>query len=133
VRSCGIQTSREAVGIERPPVTVPGSMYDGAAICSAAGAYRAPEVKNGSGRLLARGEARRTLGDEQHESTTRWAREAPPSRESPSKGRRNHRHVPLDEARTSTNDLDEVLACSGQRDSRGSARRFTQSRISRGG
>jgi tRNA-splicing ligase RtcB len=95
------------------PCLIPGSMYDGAAILFAKGgaAKSAFSVNHGSGRHLARGEAKRTL-EAVHDDIDREMREV----------RRdfagvtiegilgNTRRTPLDECARVYKSLDEVLA-----------------------
>ena len=95
------------------PCLIPGSMYDGAAILfPQAGAYAAGcSVNHGSGRIMARGEAKRKLEhkqlfiDEEMSKVQRTlggvAVEGVVS---------NHRHIPLDECKHVYKELDDVLA-----------------------
>jgi tRNA-splicing ligase RtcB len=95
------------------PCLIPGSMYEGAAILyPLAGAHRsACSVNHGSGRLLARGEAKRKLEHKQLRIDAEMA-----SVQRAFGGVRvegvvtNHTHVPLDECAHVYKDLDEVLA-----------------------
>jgi tRNA-splicing ligase RtcB len=95
------------------PCLVPGSMYEGAAILfPLPGAYAsACSVNHGSGRVLARGEAKRKLGhkqlriDEEMDTVKRMFAGVPIEGIA-----RNHKHVPLDECAHVYKDLDAVLA-----------------------
>jgi len=94
------------------PCLIPGSMYDGAAILFAqSGAIQsACSVNHGSGRLMARGRARRELESQQDQID-----EDMRTVERTLGGDRvvgiatNHPHVPLDECCRVYKDLDEVL------------------------
>jgi tRNA-splicing ligase RtcB (3'-phosphate/5'-hydroxy nucleic acid ligase) len=94
------------------PCLIPGSMYEGAAILFPSnGAHRtACSVNHGSGRIMARGEAKRKLGvkqpyiDEQMNTVKRTFNGVPIEGIVS-----NHRHIPLDECGHVYKDLDEVL------------------------
>jgi tRNA-splicing ligase RtcB len=95
------------------PCLIPGSMYEGAAILfPMAGAHRsACSVNHGSGRLLARGEAKRRLEHKQQRIDEEMATVKRTFAGVPIEGIvGNHRHVPLDECAHVYKDLDEVLA-----------------------
>ncbi len=95
------------------PCLIPGSMYEGAAILfPLAGAYAsACSVNHGSGRLLARGEAKRRLEPEQQRIDDEMATVQRTFAGVPIEGIvGNHRHIPLDECAHVYKDLDEVLA-----------------------
>ena len=95
------------------PCLIPGSMYEGAAILfPEAGAYKsACSVNHGSGRLLARGEAKRKLEHKQQRIDDEMATVQRSFAGVPVEGIvGNHRHVPLDECAHVYKDLDEVLA-----------------------
>jgi tRNA-splicing ligase RtcB len=94
------------------PCLIPGSMYDGAAILfPLAGAYRsACSVNHGSGRVLARGEARRKLEHKQQRIDEEMAHVSRSFGGVTIDGiAHNHRHVPLDECAHVYKDLDAVL------------------------
>ena len=87
-------------------------MYAGAAILfPLAGAHRsACSVNHGSGRLLARGEAKRRLEHEQAKIDGEMANVKRTFGGAPVEGIvSNHRHVPLDECAHVYKDLDAVL------------------------
>lgn len=94
------------------PVLIPGSMYDGAAILfPSVGAYRsACSVNHGSGRLLARGAAKRKL---EHKQDRIDAEMHNVKRIFDGVGIEgivsNHSHIPLDECREVYKDLEAVL------------------------
>jgi len=95
------------------PCLVPGSMYEGAAILfPLAGAHKsACSVNHGSGRLLARGAAKRSLQHKQQRIDEEMATVKRTFAGVPIEGiARNHKHVPLDECAHVYKDLDEVLA-----------------------
>jgi tRNA-splicing ligase RtcB len=95
------------------PCLIPGSMYDGAAILfPLPGANKsACSVNHGSGRLLARGEAKRKLEHKQQRIDDEMAMVQRTFAGVPIQGiLSNHRHVPLDECAHVYKDLDEVLA-----------------------
>jgi tRNA-splicing ligase RtcB len=88
-------------------------MYEGAAILfPSAGAHKsACSVNHGSGRLLARGEAKRKLEHKQARIDDEMATVKRTFAGVPIEGIvGNHRHVPLDECAHVYKDLDEVLA-----------------------
>ena len=95
------------------PCLIPGSMYEGAAILFAGpGAHKsACSVNHGSGRIMARGEAKRKLDhkqafiDEEMNTVLRTFNGVPVEGIVT-----NHRHVPLEESRNVYKDLDTVLA-----------------------
>jgi tRNA-splicing ligase RtcB len=94
------------------PCLIPGSMYEGAAILfPLPGAYKsACSVNHGSGRLLARGEAKRKLAHKQERIDDEMATVNRTFAGVPIEGIvGNHRHVPLDECAHVYKDLDEVL------------------------
>ena len=95
------------------PCLIPGSMFEGAAILfPLAGAYAsACSVNHGSGRVLARGEAKRKLGHKQERIDEEMATVQRTFAGVPIEGIvGNHKHVPLDECGHVYKDLDEVLA-----------------------
>jgi tRNA-splicing ligase RtcB len=95
------------------PCLVPGSMYDGAAILfPRAGAQKSGfSVNHGSGRLLARGEAKRALEHKQTRIDDEMASVKRTFAGVTIEGIvGNHEHVPLDECAHVYKDLDEVLA-----------------------
>ncbi len=95
------------------PCLIPGSMYEGAAILfPLEGAYKsACSVNHGSGRLLARGEAKRRLEHKQLRIDDEMASVQRTFAGVIVEGIvSNHRHVPLDECAHVYKDLDEVLA-----------------------
>ena len=95
------------------PCLIPGSMYEGAAILfPLPGAHKsACSVNHGSGRLLARGEAKRKLAHKQQRIDEEMANVQRTFAGIPVEGIvGNHRHVPLDECGHVYKDLDEVLA-----------------------
>ena len=105
-----VGTRWEATG---HPCLIPGSMYEGAAILfPLAGAYQsACSVNHGSGRVLARGEAKRKLEHKQQHIDEEMATVQRVLGGVPVEGIvGNHRHVPLDECGHVYKDLDEVLA-----------------------
>ncbi len=94
------------------PCLIPGSMYEGAAILfPLAGAHKsACSVNHGSGRLLARGEAKRKLEHKQQRIDEEMATVRRTFAGVPVEGIvGNHKHVPLDECAHVYKDLDEVL------------------------
>jgi tRNA-splicing ligase RtcB len=102
-------TQWEATG---HPCLIPGSMYEGAAILfPLPGAHKsACSVNHGSGRLLARGEAKRKLEHKQQRIDDEMANVKRTFAGVPIEGiLSNHRHVPLDECAHVYKDLDEVL------------------------
>lgn len=104
-------TKWEATG---HPCLIPGSMYDGAAILFAQpGAYKsACSVNHGSGRRLARGEAKRKLGHKQlmiDGEMKEVQRKFGPDQVAIEGIVGNHKHTPLDECGHVYKDLDEVL------------------------
>jgi tRNA-splicing ligase RtcB len=95
------------------PCLIPGSMYEGAAILfPLPGAYKsACSVNHGSGRLLARGEAKRKLEHKQQRIDDEMAKVQRTFAGVAIEGIvGNHKHVPLDECAHVYKDLDEVLA-----------------------
>ena len=95
------------------PCLIPGSMYEGAAILfPLPGAHKsACSVDHGSGRLLARGEAKRKLAHKQQRIDEEMATVRRSFAGIAVEGIvGNHRHVPLDECGHVYKDLDEVLA-----------------------
>jgi len=95
------------------PCLIPGSMYEGAAILfPLAGAHQsACSVNHGSGRLLARGEAKRKLEHKQDRIDAEMATVQRAFAGVTVEGIvGNQRHVPLDECAHVYKDLDEVLA-----------------------
>jgi tRNA-splicing ligase RtcB len=95
------------------PCLIPGSMYAGAAILfPLAGAYKAAcSVNHGSGRLLARGEAKRKLEHKQQRIDEEMATVSRTFAGVTIEGVvGNHKHVPLDECGHVYKDLDSVLA-----------------------
>jgi tRNA-splicing ligase RtcB len=95
------------------PCLIPGSMYEGAAILfPLPGAHKsACSVNHGSGRLLARGEAKRKLEQKQQRIDDEMATVQRTFAGVAIEGIvGNHRHVPLDECAHVYKDLDEVLA-----------------------
>ena len=95
------------------PCLIPGSMYEGAAILFAQkDAYKsACSVNHGSGRIMARGEAKRKLDHKQQfideeMNTVKRTFNGVPIEGIVS----NHRHIPLDECGHVYKDLDEVLS-----------------------
>src|SRR5580700_8800908 len=95
------------------PCLIPGSMYEGAAILfPLAGAHKsACSVNHGSGRLLARGEAKRKLEHKQQRIDDEMATVKRTFAGVSVEGIvGNHTHVPLDECAHVYKDLDEVLA-----------------------
>lgn len=95
------------------PCLVPGSMYEGAAVLfPQPGAYRsAYSVNHGSGRLLARGEAKRRFESSQQRIDDEMGAIERSFAGVVVEGIvGNHRHVPLDECAHVYKDLDEVLA-----------------------
>jgi len=95
------------------PCLIPGSMYEGAAILfPLPGAHKsACSVNHGSGRVLARGEAKRKLEHKQLRIDDEMATVKRTFAGVPIEGIvGNHRHVPLDECAHVYKDLDEVLA-----------------------
>jgi tRNA-splicing ligase RtcB (3'-phosphate/5'-hydroxy nucleic acid ligase) len=99
------------------PVLIPGSMYDGAAILfPSAEAYKsACSVNHGSGRMLARGEAKRKLDHKQLFIDSEMSDVQRVFGGVPIEGIvGNHKHVPLDECRHVYKDLGAVLDVLGQ-------------------
>lgn len=95
------------------PCLIPGSMYEGAAILfpGAQANKSACSVNHGSGRLLARGEAKRKLEHKQLRIDDEMATVKRVFGGTPIEGIiGNHKHVPLDECAHVYKDLDEVLA-----------------------
>jgi tRNA-splicing ligase RtcB len=104
-----VGTPWEATG---HPCLIPGSMYEGAAILFALpDAYKsACSVNHGSGRLLARGEAKRRLEHKQQRIDEEMATVKRTFDGVPIEGiLSNHRHIPLDECAHVYKDLDPVL------------------------
>lgn len=104
-------TKWEATG---HPCLIPGSMYEGAAILFAEpGAYKsACSVNHGSGRKMARGEAKRKLEHKQLRIDAEMkevSRKFGPDGISVEGIVGNHKHTPLDECGHVYKDLDEVL------------------------
>ena len=94
------------------PCLIPGSMYDGAAILiPQAGAYKSGcSVNHGSGRILARGKAKRQLEHKQLRIDEEMATVKRVFDGVPIEGiMSNHRHIPLDECAHVYKDLDAVL------------------------
>ena len=105
-----VGTRWEATG---HPCLIPGSMYEGAAILfPLPGAHKsACSVNHGSGRLLARGEAKRKLEHKQQRIDDEMATVKRTFAGVSVEGIvGNHTHVPLDECAHVYKDLDEVLA-----------------------
>jgi tRNA-splicing ligase RtcB len=95
------------------PCLIPGSMYEGAAILfPLEGAYKsACSVNHGSGRVLARGEAKRKLEHKQQRIDEEMATVQRSFGGTAIEGIvSNQRHIPLDECAHVYKDLDEVLA-----------------------
>jgi tRNA-splicing ligase RtcB len=95
------------------PCLIPGSMYAGAAILfPMAGAFKsACSVNHGSGRLLARGEAKRKLEHKQQRIDDEMATVHRAFAGVTIEGiAHNHSHVPLDECGHVYKDLDAVLS-----------------------
>jgi tRNA-splicing ligase RtcB len=95
------------------PCLIPGSMYEGAAILfPLQGAYKtACSVNHGSGRILARGEAKRKLEHKQLRIDEEMANVVRTFNGVQIEGIvGNHKHVPLDECAHVYKDLDTVLA-----------------------
>lgn len=95
------------------PCLIPGSMYEGAAILfPGSGAYKsACSVNHGSGRLLARGEAKRKLGPRQAHIDREMATIQRTFNGVQIEGIvGNHKKTPLDECGHVYKDLDSVLA-----------------------
>jgi tRNA-splicing ligase RtcB len=95
------------------PCLIPGSMYEGAAILfPGSEAHKsACSVNHGSGRLLARGEAKRKLEHKQKYIDDEMANVQRSFGGTMVEGIiGNHRHTPLDECGHVYKDLDEVLA-----------------------
>jgi len=95
------------------PCLIPGSMYDGAAILF--GSKNAPlsacSVNHGSGRLLARGKAKRQLEHKQQRIDEEMATVKRTFAGVSIEGIiSNHKHIPLDECAHVYKDLNEVLA-----------------------
>jgi tRNA-splicing ligase RtcB len=101
------------------PCLIPGSMYDGAAVLfGSAGAYKtACSVNHGSGRTMARNEAKRKLEHKQERIDEEMATVKRVFNGVPIEGiMSNHRHIPLDECAHVYKDLDGVLAVLEQED-----------------
>jgi tRNA-splicing ligase RtcB len=95
------------------PCLIPGSMYDGAAILFAqSGAIQsACSVNHGSGRLMARGRARRELESQQDQIDEDMRTvERTLGGDTVVGIATNHPHIPLDECCRVYKDLDEVLS-----------------------
>lgn len=95
------------------PCCIPGSMYDGAAILFPnEGAYKsACSVNHGSGRVMARNKAKKTLGEKQTDINNEMKDVVRTFNGVPIEGIvSNHRNIPLDECRHVYKDLDAVLA-----------------------
>lgn len=95
------------------PCLIPGSMYDGAAILfPKEGAYKsACSVNHGSGRVMARGEAKRKLGEDQSRIDHDMDSVIRTFNGVQIEGiLGNYRHVPVDECRHVYKKLDDVLA-----------------------
>ena len=95
------------------PCLIPGSMFEGAAILfPQADAYKsACSVNHGSGRILARGEAKRKLEHKQGRIDEEMANVKRMFNGVTVEGiLSNHRHIPLDECQHVYKDLDAVLA-----------------------
>ncbi len=95
------------------PCLIPGSMYEGAAILfPKEGAYKsACSVNHGSGRLMARGKAKRQLEHKQDRIDEEMATVKRTFNGVTVEGViSNHKHIPLDECAHVYKDLDEVLA-----------------------
>jgi tRNA-splicing ligase RtcB len=94
------------------PVCIPGSMYDGAAILyPSKNAYAsACTVNHGSGRVMARGEAKRQLASSQGQINSDMDNVVRTFAGTEIEGIiSNHRQIPLDECRHVYKDLDQVL------------------------
>lgn len=94
------------------PCLIPGSMYEGAAILfPSTGAHKsACSVNHGSGRIMARGEARRKLAHKQERINEEMNTVQRLFNGVPIEGiMSNHRHIPLDECGHVYKDLDTVL------------------------
>jgi tRNA-splicing ligase RtcB (3'-phosphate/5'-hydroxy nucleic acid ligase) len=95
------------------PCLIPGSMFDGAAILfPSAGAYMAGcSVNHGSGRTMARGQAKRKLEHKQLFIDEEMSKVQRTFAGIPIEGVvTNHNHIPIDECRYVYKDLDAVLA-----------------------
>jgi tRNA-splicing ligase RtcB len=95
------------------PVLIPGSMFDGAAILfPQAGAYVSGcSINHGSGRTMARGDAKRKLDHKQLFIDEEMSKVQRSFGGVPIEGVvTNHNHIPLDECRLVYKDLDDVLA-----------------------
>ena len=95
------------------PCLIPGSMYEGAAILFAGkDAHKsACSVNHGSGRVMARGEAKRKLDHKQEIIDEEMSKVLRTFNGVQVEGIvSNHRHIPLDECGHVYKDLDEVLA-----------------------
>ena len=94
------------------PCLIPGSMLTGAAILMPADAHTSGyTVNHGSGRLLARGDAKRRLVAEQGAIDTEMREVTRTFAGVPIEGIvMNHTHAPLDECGRAYKDLDTVLA-----------------------
>lgn len=105
-----VGTSWETTG---HPCLIPGSMYEGAAVLfPKAGAHKsACSVNHGSGRLMARGKAKRQLEHKQDRIDEEMATVKRSFGGTPVEGIvTNHKHVPLDECSHVYKDLDAVLS-----------------------
>ncbi len=94
------------------PCLIPGSMYDGAAILfPQSGAYKSGcSVNHGSGRMMARGKAKRQLEHKQAEINNEMATVQRTFNGVQIEGiMSNHRNIPLDECAHVYKDLDAVL------------------------
>jgi tRNA-splicing ligase RtcB (3'-phosphate/5'-hydroxy nucleic acid ligase) len=94
------------------PCLIPGSMFEGAAILfPQAGAHKtACSVNHGSGRIMARGQAKRKLEHKQLRIDDEMATVKRVFDGVPIEGiLSNHRHIPLDECAHVYKDLDPVL------------------------
>lgn len=94
------------------PCLIPGSMYDGAAILFAEpGAHKsACSVNHGSGRVMARGEAKKKLGHQQVQINEQMRTVKRTFAGVEIEGiASNHKDIPLDECGHVYKDLDEVL------------------------
>lgn len=94
------------------PCCIPGSMYEGAAILfpSAGATKSACSVNHGSGRIMARGEAKRKLAHKQQYINDEMNSVQRSFNGVPIEGiMSNHRNIPLDECGHVYKDLDAVL------------------------
>jgi tRNA-splicing ligase RtcB len=104
-----VGTPWEATG---HPCLIPGSMYEGAAVLfPQRNAYRtACSVNHGSGRIMARGKAKRDLEHKQQRIDDEMANVKRTFNGVAIEGiMSNHRHIPLDECAHVYKDLDSVL------------------------